>query len=60
MSQAPYRAVINIKCEIMERLPSGHVTGIPKKRISKVHVIDGDSLEDCAKQTKAFLSKLEN
>lgn len=56
----PHSAVVFIKAEIMEQLPSGEVSGLPKK-IEKKHIfINGDSLEEVHAKVKDFMKGLEN
>jgi hypothetical protein len=56
----PHQAVILVKAEIMERLPNGKVSGIPKKIISKIYTVMSDSYIDCVKNTNEFINNINN
>ena len=60
MPYIPHKAVVTVKAEIMEVLPTGHVTGVPKNTIKKIVVIDGTSLEDCEQKVLALFNKVKN
>lgn len=56
---APHQAVISITCQIMERLPTGQVTGIPVKRIGRVYTVNGRNRLECEENLQKFLEKLK-
>jgi hypothetical protein len=61
MKVAPHQAVIIIKTEIMEKLHTGEVSGIPikDKDIPNQYItIYGDTYEECKKNVLAFIGKI--
>jgi len=55
---SPHQAVISINYEIMERLETGQVTGLPVKRGSKVFTVIGKNFEECSNNLNKFMEKL--
>tara|TARA_R110000803_G_scaffold5387_3_gene17738 strand:+ start:48 stop:383 length:336 start_codon:yes stop_codon:yes gene_type:complete len=56
----PHQAVIPISAEIMERLPTGHVSGKVLKRVSHVFTVFGNSLKDCTERTEGFIEAIRH
>lgn len=54
----PHQAVIPLSAEIMERLPTGHVSGKVLKRVSHLFTIFANSLEECNSKTVAFIEAI--
>jgi hypothetical protein len=57
-ANAPHQAIISVSCQIMERLPTGQVTGIPIANIKKLYTIIGKNRMDCEEKVKKYLEKL--
>lgn len=55
----PHQAVILVRAEIMERLPSGDVSGRPVETTSKVFTVLGNTFEECKENLRKFLPLLE-
>lgn len=45
--QAPHQAIILVKVELMEVLPTGQVTGVPVQRKSHILSVSGNTLQEC-------------
>ena len=54
----PHQAVILVKAEVMERLPNGKVSGVPKKIISRVYTVVGNSYNECVENTNVFIDNI--
>ena len=54
----PHQAVILISAEIMERLPNGMVTGVPKESLNKIFTVLGKTKQECSDNLAKFLDKI--
>jgi hypothetical protein len=57
---APHQAIITINCDIMENLPSGHVSGFVIKKLTKLLSVKGKDYEECLKKAENLLQNLPN
>lgn len=57
---APHQAVITVNIEIMERLDSGQVSGLPVKRLTKLYTVTGDNYTKCMNNIDKFLEKIND
>ena len=55
---APHQAVILIKAEVMERLPTGEVSGLPCAKDSKIITAFGKDFNQCRERVEKFLEQL--
>lgn len=55
---APHQAIILVSAEVMERLPNGMVTGVPKKHVNKLFTVLGKNLQECEQNLNLFMEKI--
>jgi hypothetical protein len=55
---APHQAIITINCDIMENLPSGHVSGLTIKKLTKLLSIKGKDFDECLQKAEKLLSQM--
>lgn len=54
----PHQAIINLRGEVMVRLPDGKASGRPLHLSSHLFTLKGDSLEDCRARFNAFVEAI--
>jgi hypothetical protein len=57
---APHKAVVLIRAEVMEVFHDGRVTNLPVAIESKVITISGISYDDCMEKVKEFFKEMKN
>ena len=57
--KAPHKAIINIKCEIYETLPSGQSTGRPTKLKSALIILEGKDFPEVLEQATQFMENIQ-
>ena len=56
--EAPHQAVILVRAEIMERLPTGEISGLPCAKDSKILTCFGKDFQECQDRVEKFLEQL--
>lgn len=57
-SEAPHQSILVVETKVMERLPTGQVTGISKRTTNDIYTFIGKNAADCISQTNSFLQQI--
>ena len=58
-SKVPHKAVVLVRAELMEAIPSGKLLPLPEQ-VSKTYIINGESHEECSRKVELFFKELSD